>query len=125
MAPKISTTFPTVPTVPHGVPEHALISAKKRTSIELLLLELLKRGHPVKLTPARNATVTAPEAVGSSASTPHGCGANRNGAGPDVERLRQPKAREEWVLRLRDDDFDCVPGSLYNFLISAAGSRLP
>ena len=56
--------------------QSTLISAKKTTSIELLLSELLKRGHLVKLTPARNATVTAPEAVGSSASTPHGCGAN-------------------------------------------------
>ena len=94
MAPKISTTFPTVPTVLHGVPEHALISAKKRTSIELLLLELLKRGHLVKLTPARNATVTAPEAVGSSASTPHGCGASATERAPmlndfDNQRLEK------------------------------------
>ena len=103
MAPKKSSTFPTVPTVP-SVPQ----CREKSNAIELLLLELLKRGHLVKLTPARNATVTAPEAVGSSASTPHGCGANRNGTGLDIERLRQPKAREEWFLRPREDDFDCV-----------------
>ena len=73
MLPKKSDTFPTVPTVP-PLPV-AVISARIR-SIELPLLESLKRGHPVKLTPAKNARVTAPGALGSSASTPHGCGAN-------------------------------------------------